>query len=500
MAAIMHIRRCRASALRWVMDLPRRFHRDDDGQLIVMAAVFLLILVMALAVPVQLSLAVRQKIQAQNAADAAAITGAIWQLRGLNVLQGMNDLMYLLDSLALAGLVAGAILGPCTGVPIAGAAAIVAGNIALGAATGSHFAAQCVVLPLRDVVAHGWSLMCYVGASETARENEASPMLGATASYLVGLAAQGVQNQLVANKLPGVGEITQMVGSKDPSKGNFLSNLGAAIASFPVYAMGFEMNLKEASGEMTLESLPRQIGDMFSGGGGVLPMWLHVERVHGDVGEIPLRVEDAMLNGLLCASAPLQPMQQLAQIYFQTVASTVDESLDGFFNKMNENFNAPSLNSAESEANTSGPTSFTDSLGEIVDQEVKGEVMNWLEKLGGLPPDDPGWNHAWYVSASYTVESSSNASIALMPTVTWASVVKDDSIAFRMSAWDRLGGLGVPKADGGYGPLGGMALSAAKLSSDPVRKVRFAGLEGYVMLVPVKITEDDDARSFGICH
>jgi hypothetical protein len=443
--------------------IPRKLHRDQDGQMILLAAVFLFILVMALAVPIRLSVSVRQKIQAQNAVDAAAITGGIWQLRGLNVVQGMNDLMFLMDSLALTGLTAGAILGPCTAIPLVGQSFVLAaGNIALAVGTVSHFGAQFVISPLRDIVAHGWSVLCYIGASESAKANEASKIFEASPEFLGGLIGQLDKQFLPTAGIPGLGSgaFDEAVPEDMPEHdGGFMAAMLKLIKELDIYALGFEMNLPANDSGGNLDYMTDIVGSMANGDGMRL-MWLHVERKTG-ADHPPLKIDRALLKNMLLLAKPLVPMSVAAHVYFAK-AGWVQVGLDRVFTPINCAF--------------------------LGDKCKKKEVEN-----NGLYL----WDHAWYESV---VEEGKN--LAVLPTVTWIALVRPGRLSF--SGWNKMGGLGVPSGIGSsnYGELGAMAMASANLAVDPVRQVRFGGVDGFVALVPVKITDNDDQNSFifGICH
>lgn len=68
----------------------QRLGKDEDGQSIVFVALVLIILVCFLAITINVGSQVSRKIQLQNAADAAALSGATWEARGLNLIAELN--------------------------------------------------------------------------------------------------------------------------------------------------------------------------------------------------------------------------------------------------------------------------------------------------------------------------------------------------------------------------------------------------------------------------
>ncbi len=68
----------------------QRLGKDEGGQSIVFVALILIVLVCFLAVTINVGSQVSQKIQLQNAADAAVLSGATWEARGLNLIAELN--------------------------------------------------------------------------------------------------------------------------------------------------------------------------------------------------------------------------------------------------------------------------------------------------------------------------------------------------------------------------------------------------------------------------
>jgi len=66
--------------------------KDNGGQAAVFAALMLLVLVMFIMLVVDVGQLVSWRIRMQNATDSAAMAGAVWQARGLNVIAMLNIL------------------------------------------------------------------------------------------------------------------------------------------------------------------------------------------------------------------------------------------------------------------------------------------------------------------------------------------------------------------------------------------------------------------------
>lgn len=73
--------------------LLRRFARDEEGQSMVFAALVLFVLACMLILVLNVGRGVHRGILLQNAADGAALTGAVWEARGLNLVAQINGEM-----------------------------------------------------------------------------------------------------------------------------------------------------------------------------------------------------------------------------------------------------------------------------------------------------------------------------------------------------------------------------------------------------------------------
>lgn len=68
----------------------RRFHRDDDGNAMIFVVLVLFTLVCFFVFTIHVGQRFTNKVEMQNAADAAAISGAVWKARGFNMISILN--------------------------------------------------------------------------------------------------------------------------------------------------------------------------------------------------------------------------------------------------------------------------------------------------------------------------------------------------------------------------------------------------------------------------
>lgn len=99
----------------------RKLNRDEGGQSLVFVALVLLVLVAFMAVVVNVGHQVNTKIEIQNTADAAAVSGAAWLARGYNLVAGLNQGMVFIVGTILIILASWIFWTICVGFPIIGA-------------------------------------------------------------------------------------------------------------------------------------------------------------------------------------------------------------------------------------------------------------------------------------------------------------------------------------------------------------------------------------------
>ncbi|MDD5225314.1 MAG: pilus assembly protein TadG-related protein [bacterium] len=95
--------------------------RDEGGQSLAFVALVLLVLVAFMAVTVNVGHQVNTKIEIQNAADAAAVSGASWLARGYNLVAGLNQGMVVVVGTIILIIATWVLLTICVGIPYVGA-------------------------------------------------------------------------------------------------------------------------------------------------------------------------------------------------------------------------------------------------------------------------------------------------------------------------------------------------------------------------------------------
>ncbi len=78
---------------RYAARVPRAVHREEDGKITLIAMIMMLAMVVLMGLIGNAGHAVNQKIELQNAADAAAFSSALWMARGMNALTATNHLL-----------------------------------------------------------------------------------------------------------------------------------------------------------------------------------------------------------------------------------------------------------------------------------------------------------------------------------------------------------------------------------------------------------------------
>lgn len=98
-----------------------RLERDEGGQSLAFIALVLLVLVAFMAVVVNVGHQVNTKIEIQNSADSAAVSGASWLARGYNLVAGLNQGMVTVVGAIILIIATWVLLTICVGIPIIGA-------------------------------------------------------------------------------------------------------------------------------------------------------------------------------------------------------------------------------------------------------------------------------------------------------------------------------------------------------------------------------------------
>lgn len=78
----------------------RQLRRDDSAQMFLLSGIMVFLCAIFLIVTVNTSDTIYRRIQIQNAVDSATDTAVMWQARGLNLMQHLNNIHWLINSVA----------------------------------------------------------------------------------------------------------------------------------------------------------------------------------------------------------------------------------------------------------------------------------------------------------------------------------------------------------------------------------------------------------------
>ncbi len=184
---------------------------DESGHVGVLMAMALFVVVGMLMMTWNTAQLSKEKMRLQNAADSAALGFCVWQARGMNAVQNVNDEMYV--ALSIADKLLSIAIGFETGalacealeaVPFVGVAFKIASNafhiIALltGGTSGLLASRICpwILKPIGYFYAYGSAALGWWGAQQLADKNRADPIGGLSwrvgGSWSLGLFAIGV--------------------------------------------------------------------------------------------------------------------------------------------------------------------------------------------------------------------------------------------------------------------------------------------------------------------
>lgn len=542
-----------------IKSIGRLFHRDEEANLLVIGAIFVMVLVIVLTVVINLAHITHEKIQAQNAADAAALSAGVWQVRGLAFVQSMNNLVYMSDMLSSFGLnlaVMGAAASHLTKAPdptgicaAIGAGGYVVGYLGLGASIAAHGFSQFILVPLRDVMNTAWPLVSALGASEMAERNGAQSIIGSIITFGHGMIGETVKREIIDPVVDPVKEFIDEANQRIREVNGYLSIagslgvtlpeiekgipeipeippliippvpvndwLGDLIMKLPLYALGLELNLSlsgDNSGATTGENAETSGGGLSELKKTVWLADLHLLRKRDSLEKEPfncwpLVVPDLVIDTQLAFCEPLAGMCGVAKKYFEWAGNFQDE-LDKAFDLNNDKDNAPK-DSGDKESPKEDATDVTKD-----EDELQGTLGDMVSGAVAEIAENKKWKHPYYVSSRDVRETDHDTMIKLPPS-TWLAGcgAKPEDYIRRTSMWKSMGGLGVfklidPKTGQTYGQLGSLACASIQVRADAVEKSPKM-IRGWVNLVPVDVLEDDtsdeinspsNSLAIGICH
>jgi hypothetical protein len=235
------------------------FHRDDRGQMTLLAAMMSFLVAIFVAVGVYTNIAIHRRITVQNAVDSAAEAAALWQARGCNLVQGLNNLHYDInviagvgESVAAAGCVASLLPFPAA-KPIGCALCALGPGIDAGQQLASSF-----ILQTQRVVVDITPVLAFLAANASAHGSGAEPFLAAVP------AAVSEWLHAVGDELSG--QIDSSFGLR--AMGNFLGAISShpIARSIPIYAAPmdpkfFDFGVYRKQGKKFPWTYPSQMGD-----------------------------------------------------------------------------------------------------------------------------------------------------------------------------------------------------------------------------------------------
>ncbi|MCF7854276.1 MAG: pilus assembly protein [Candidatus Pacebacteria bacterium] len=158
----------------------RRLRSDERGVVTAYAAIATFFILAMFSMSYDVSRVSQAKMQTQNAADSAALEMAVWQARGLNLVQNLNDEIYNWDQSILTAYIGAGVLtvaGQATrhfygvGLILEGAGAAITYTSLY-----YRFVAEYLLQPLRTFYVYASCPMGYIAAQSAAAENGAEPI------------------------------------------------------------------------------------------------------------------------------------------------------------------------------------------------------------------------------------------------------------------------------------------------------------------------------------
>ncbi len=185
---------------------PPSFAANQDGQVLLMAAILSLTLVAFVAAIVPVGQAITAKIQLQNAADAAAMTAATWMARGSNFHQGMNGVHWDYNIIQAEAIISYAVsqdskISEDLEIPIIGeikaAIDLAEGMKKIRSMNDDHTSMANTIADIQSTINEGMPLLAYFNANSMATDCGADVFNVAALPF--------------ANKIPGIQTINSLI-------------------------------------------------------------------------------------------------------------------------------------------------------------------------------------------------------------------------------------------------------------------------------------------------
>ncbi|MGI5923431.1 MAG: TadE/TadG family type IV pilus assembly protein [Lentisphaeria bacterium] len=154
---------------------------NDRGVAALYTAVVCMLILASFSLIYDVARISEDKMQLQNAVDAAALEYATWQARGMNTVQNLNQEIYNLDSTVITMYMVSAVLTyaaqPLKAFAYVGAALeFFSAGLLYGGGYVHHVIGVGFLQSLRHFYAYGTNILAYIGANEVARLNGADPL------------------------------------------------------------------------------------------------------------------------------------------------------------------------------------------------------------------------------------------------------------------------------------------------------------------------------------
>jgi len=229
---------------------------DQRGSITLLAGMMVFLVSIFGIIAFDTNMAIYNRIIAQNAADSAADSAALWQARGCNLLQELNNLHYdvdiagcVLEGVSSFACVTAVALLALEAVPIIGEAAAVALPIVCIA---------CDLLPVEDVAQHGFydalmplqqgivdatPFLAFANANANAAGCGADNLLTVAPAYLQSVGSA------IGQAIPALSSVTTMFSSVLGAIGGALGSTGITIYAMPLDPTSLELYVKKTDND-----------------------------------------------------------------------------------------------------------------------------------------------------------------------------------------------------------------------------------------------------------
>lgn len=154
---------------------------DDQGQVTLLSAMMCFLATVFAIIALNTNAAINNRITAQNAVDAAASSAALWQARGCNVLQSLNNLHYTVDRVAGVMEIGAAVACLLAELPFATKPPLCAACGRMPEIDHAQQTFNIAVTNIQQVIADVTPLVAFLKANASAKGSGAQSVAGAVA-------------------------------------------------------------------------------------------------------------------------------------------------------------------------------------------------------------------------------------------------------------------------------------------------------------------------------